>query len=176
MNTNQLLDRSMRLGPRWRPRDRGAVDLDGRALPLLRAVADAQRVPVEFNARNPIGVPSASAGWYDVRRHSVHLASAAPEALAGTLAHELGHHFTPDIPKLFHHYGVPGLEVVAEAASYDVAQRLGIDNEDFTVNYVADWALYTPGDVYRLMPVIERTASGLWTAITKTAASLPLAA
>lgn len=62
-----------------------------------------------------------------------------PTEMTTTLMHELGHAQLHSLSSTKEALPRPLKELQAQMASYLVAENYGIDNHDYTVNYIADW-------------------------------------
>lgn len=142
--------------------------LDGDApdgmLDMLGAVADAEGLTVEYL---PIPIPGLS-GFLDESKKRVVLKKGEHGAeSAAALAHELAHHFDPNLhdageaptgdarATYMHERG--DCEAVAEAASYIVSAAFGLDAGDSAVGYVVAYAKGDPDVIKRLAQRIDAT-------------------
>ncbi len=106
----------------------------GQHLPMLKRIAEAEGIEVEFGDTGDAG------GYYraGTSRDKPFIkidSEAAPDHQVKTFIHELAHHFTHE-----NRLDMATGEVVAESVAYIVSSTLGLDTSSYSFGYVAGWS------------------------------------
>lgn len=111
---------------------------DEALLDRLKEVADTE--PRSLGMVELDDVTDTARGWYDPATGEITLVNGySPQSQVRTLLHELGHHCDPTIHEQQDSDRAVG-EIVAESAAYIVGTNLGVDMDQASALYLANWA------------------------------------